>query len=198
MPQECPGYRIGFGERECLAGETRVDCRGLHGPHGRNQCQQDAKRVGLTIGLRVIQPCEFYLGRVQDQLDDHGLFRLEPATQNFWQLGMDRLVQVLDGDTPVTDRYTFHTTAQQVILLADGIVRGRGHIRLTGNQLIIEQIVVDPQSRGRGIGGRLMARLLMMATLFHWQIVPRCSYAQGFFERHPEARGVLAADEVNH
>ncbi|KJW13428.1 hypothetical protein VC81_02900 [Levilactobacillus spicheri] len=168
------------------------------GPMGGISASQDVKRVGLTIGLRVIQPCEFYLGRVQNQLDDHGLFQLEPATQDFWQLGMDRLVQALDGDTPVTDRYTFHTTAQQVTLLADGTIRGRGRIQLMGHQLIIEQIVVDPQSRGRGIGGRLMARLLMMATLFHWQIVPRCSYARGFFERHPEARGVLAAEGVNH
>lgn len=168
------------------------------GPMGGISASQDVKRVGLTIGLRVIQPCEFYLGRAQDQLDAHGLFRLEPATQNFWQLGMDRLVQALDGAAPVADRYTFHTTAQQVTLLADGRACGWGHIRLTGNQLIIEQIVVDPQRRGRGIGGHLMVRLLMMATLFHWQIVPHCSYARGFFERYPEARGVLATEGINH
>ena len=52
-------------------------------------------------------------------------------------------------------------------------------------------IEADPPLRGTGAAGRLMQDIVDHARAQQLVIVPRCSYARAWFQRHPEAQDVL-------
>lgn len=57
--------------------------------------------------------------------------------------------------------------------------------------LVIEHVGVDPKFRGRGHAQKLVEYAIEMAKETGSRIVPLCSYAAAYFQRHPEHKGVL-------
>jgi uncharacterized protein len=61
--------------------------------------------------------------------------------------------------------------------------------RLDGQRLIIDHVETPEALRGAGAAGRLMAAIADKARGEHLSIVPICSYAAAWLERHPGAAG---------
>ena len=55
----------------------------------------------------------------------------------------------------------------------------------------VNHTFVDPSLRGQGIAGKLMDELVAELKGRNLKAVPSCSYAQGWFEKHPEHGGLL-------
>lgn len=55
----------------------------------------------------------------------------------------------------------------------------------------INHTFVDPSLRGQGMAGKLMAALIDEITKRNLKAVPTCSYAVGWFEKHPEYSHLL-------
>ena len=64
--------------------------------------------------------------------------------------------------------------------------------RLSGTTMTITHTGVPASLGGRGIAGQLTRFALDTARSEGWKIVPACSYAAGYFEKHPELRDLLA------
>ncbi len=63
--------------------------------------------------------------------------------------------------------------------------------RIRDGKYLIPHVEAEPALRGAGTAGRLMRAIVEYARAESLVIVPRCSYAQAWFERHPEAEDVL-------
>lgn len=57
----------------------------------------------------------------------------------------------------------------------------------------ITHTYVDESLRGKGLAGKLMARLITHLQQHGLKAYPRCSYAVTWFSRHPEATALLSA-----
>lgn len=55
----------------------------------------------------------------------------------------------------------------------------------------LPHVEADPALHGTGAAGRLMQEIVDHARAQQLVIVPRCSYARAWFERHPDAEDVL-------
>jgi predicted GNAT family acetyltransferase len=63
--------------------------------------------------------------------------------------------------------------------------------RIRDGQYVIPHVEADPALRGTGAAGRLMQQIVEHARANQLVIVPRCSYARAWFQRHPDAADVL-------
>ncbi len=63
--------------------------------------------------------------------------------------------------------------------------------RVRDGKYLIPHVEAEPVLRGTGAAGRLMQQIVEHARTENLVIVPRCSYATAWFERHPEAEDVL-------
>jgi hypothetical protein len=63
--------------------------------------------------------------------------------------------------------------------------------RIRDGQYLIPHVEAEPPLRGTGAAGRLMQDIVEHARTNQLVIVPRCSYARAWFQRHPEAGDVL-------
>ncbi len=63
--------------------------------------------------------------------------------------------------------------------------------RIRDGRYIISHVEADLPLRGTGAAGRLMQQIVDHARTNQLVIVPRCSYARAWFERHPETEDVL-------
>lgn len=54
------------------------------------------------------------------------------------------------------------------------------------DRLIVTHVEVEPEARGTGLAGRLMEAICDYADDRHIKIEPRCPYAAGWMEMHPE------------
>jgi predicted GNAT family acetyltransferase len=64
--------------------------------------------------------------------------------------------------------------------------------RIRDGQVIISHVEAEPPLRGTGAAGRLMQQITDHVRANQLVIVPRCSYARSWFQRHPQAGDVLA------
>ena len=64
--------------------------------------------------------------------------------------------------------------------------------RLDGRTLSINHTEVPEPLQGRGIAGALVAEAVRHARANALVVVPNCSYARSWMERHPQSRDVLA------
>lgn len=64
--------------------------------------------------------------------------------------------------------------------------------RLSGNTMTITHTGVPASLGGRGIAGELTRHALGAARELGWKVIPACSYAAAYFEKHPEYRDLLA------
>jgi uncharacterized protein len=63
--------------------------------------------------------------------------------------------------------------------------------RLRDGKYLIPHVEAELPLRGTGAADRLMQEVVEHARIRQLVIVPRCSYALAWFERHPEAQDVL-------
>ena len=63
--------------------------------------------------------------------------------------------------------------------------------RIRDGATVIPHVEAEPPLRGTGAAGRLMQQITDHARAQKLVIVPRCSYARIWFQRHPEAGDVL-------
>ena len=63
--------------------------------------------------------------------------------------------------------------------------------RIRDGKYLIPHVEAELPLRGTGAAGRLMQQIVDHARVEKLVIVPRCSYATAWFERHPEAEDVL-------
>jgi uncharacterized protein len=63
--------------------------------------------------------------------------------------------------------------------------------RISEGQHLIPHVEAEPALRGTGAASRLMQAIVEHARAHRLVIVPRCSYAQAWFARHPDAQDVL-------
>lgn len=93
------------------------------------------------------------------------------------------------GRSPVQVRH--NPEAQQFEATVDGELC-RAHYRRTGDVLAMNHTEVPPRLSRRGIAGELVRAAIEFARVNGLRIAPHCSYVRGYFQRHPEARDVLA------
>jgi uncharacterized protein len=63
---------------------------------------------------------------------------------------------------------------------------------LSGSVMTITHTRVPDPVAGRGIAAALMEAALAHARASGWRVVPRCSYAVRYLQRHPEWSDVVA------
>ena len=85
-------------------------------------------------------------------------------------------------DNPARQRYELQ--------VEDGLVFS-DYVR-QGNKLLITHTETPPALQGRGRAGQLVKGMLEDVRTKGLKIVPLCSYIVAYFERHPEARDLLA------
>lgn len=81
--------------------------------------------------------------------------------------------------------------AQQFEAVVEGELC-RAHYRRTGDVLAMNHTEVPARLSRRGIAAELVRAAIDFARAHRLRIAPRCSYVRGYFQRHPEARDVLA------
>jgi hypothetical protein len=83
------------------------------------------------------------------------------------------------------------TEASQFTSTVDGQVSLLQY-RLKDGVMKIVHTEVPPDLAGHGIASDLMRAALDTARSSGWRVVPACSYAKVFLERHPEYNDLLA------
>ena len=68
--------------------------------------------------------------------------------------------------------------------------------RLHGTLMTIVHTDVSARLGGRGIGAALVAAAFDHARSAAWRVVPACSFAAAWAERHPEYAELIAASAV--
>jgi predicted GNAT family acetyltransferase len=63
---------------------------------------------------------------------------------------------------------------------------------LSNGTLVMTHTAVHPSLRGRGVAAALVERALEFARTEGLKVDPVCSYVQGYLQRHPESRGLVA------
>jgi predicted GNAT family acetyltransferase len=58
--------------------------------------------------------------------------------------------------------------------------------------MAITHTVVPPPAGGRGVAGELVRTALDYARMKGWKVVPLCSYAEAWIQRHPDYADLLA------
>ncbi len=74
---------------------------------------------------------------------------------------------------------------QRFELLVDGQVVFANYRRQPG-RLVITYVEAPPALRGAGVAGRLMQGVLELARTEGVKVLPLCSYARAWMQRHPE------------
>lgn len=60
-----------------------------------------------------------------------------------------------------------------------------------GEVIYVNSTLVPEQFRGQGIAMQLMEAMVAFAALEGLQVVPRCSYVETMFKRHPQWQPLL-------
>jgi predicted GNAT family acetyltransferase len=63
--------------------------------------------------------------------------------------------------------------------------------RIRDGLVLLPHVEADPALRGTGAADRLMQAIVGHARAGKLTLVPRCSYARAWFQRHPDAADVL-------
>jgi predicted GNAT family acetyltransferase len=64
---------------------------------------------------------------------------------------------------------------------------------LEGGKMYIDSTFTPEEYRGRGLAAELTEAAIGYAREKKFKIVPNCSYAKDYFEKHPEHRDMLAS-----
>ncbi|WP_304057512.1 GNAT family N-acetyltransferase [Levilactobacillus namurensis] len=174
----------------CWSGKPTLTLSVSTGPMGGLGASRDLKQVALTVGMEILQPSEIYLGTVQKMLNQNDILQGNTMTMDFLRLAITNLTKAVGGLD--ASRFAIQLNEKQLIFLDGEVTVGFCDFALQNGMLTILKIQVEPAYRGRGIASQIMARCLVFGSLFGLKIIPQCSYAQTFFEKHPSARKMLA------
>jgi predicted GNAT family acetyltransferase len=64
---------------------------------------------------------------------------------------------------------------------------------LEGGKMYIDSTFTPEEYRGRGLAAELTEAAIGYAREKKFKVVPNCSYAKDYFEKHPEHRDMLAS-----
>jgi hypothetical protein len=64
---------------------------------------------------------------------------------------------------------------------------------LEGDKMYIDSTFTPEEYRGRGLAAELTEAAIGYAREKKFKIVPNCSYAKDYFEKHPEHRDMLTS-----
>jgi predicted GNAT family acetyltransferase len=62
---------------------------------------------------------------------------------------------------------------------------------IEGNRMYLDSTYTPPQFRGRGVGNQLIQSAIKYAQDKVFLIVPVCTFAIGYFKKHPEYGNIL-------
>jgi predicted GNAT family acetyltransferase len=82
-----------------------------------------------------------------------------------------------------TDQNRFELEENGLLVWAD--------YRVAGGKHILPHVEAEPPLRGTGAASRLMQQIVEYARSHQLVLMPRCSYATAWFQRHHEAEDVL-------
>lgn len=82
-------------------------------------------------------------------------------------------------------------SVQRFVAVVDGL-ECVVEYQLSGTTMTITHTGVPASLGGRGIAGQMTRHVLDTARANGWKVIPACSYAAGYFEKHPEYRDLLA------
>lgn len=85
----------------------------------------------------------------------------------------------------------WHTPESQCFSLDQDGHRAVLDYRLADGVMTIVHTGVPQAIGGRGIAAALTAAALAVARREGWTVVPACSYAEAYFQRHPGERDLL-------
>lgn len=166
------------------------------GSMGGFGASQHLKQVALSVGMKIIQPSEIYLGHVASLLDDQQ-FLTNEAVANILVEAVKSLSDfvLMDSDDMSDIKITrLLFKVDQTSLLAlnmHGIEMGAGNFYLDDQRIVITNITVDDEYRGKGLAARLVLKFISLANLFDLKIVPECPYAKSFFDKFGNAKFAL-------
>lgn len=86
-----------------------------------------------------------------------------------------------------------HPESSRYVLLVDGEARGIADYRIDGDTITFPHTLIEPGSRGRGLGERLVSAALEDVRPTGRQVVPLCWYVAEFIERNPDYADLLEA-----
>ncbi len=90
----------------------------------------------------------------------------------------------------MTDPVRDNPDASRFELEVDGQVAFATYGR-DGRRLVIRHVEAPPALRGTGAAGRLMAGIMAIARAGGLTVLPHCSYAALWLQRHPEHRDLV-------
>lgn len=93
-------------------------------------------------------------------------------------------------DRPKPD-VTHNEASKRFEATVDGLV-SRCDYRMHGSTMMLVHTEVPPQLEGRGIGSLLVRAAFEHARQNGMDVLPVCSYARTWAERHPEVAPLLA------
>ena len=86
---------------------------------------------------------------------------------------------------------THNEASKRFEATVDGLV-SRCDYRMHGSTMMLVHTEVPPQLEGRGIGSLLVRAAFEHARRNGMDVLPVCSYARTWSERHPEVTSLLA------
>lgn len=152
---------------------------------------QQVRQVLVTLNVSPVQRPEVYLGHVNHLFNDQGLIT-NPDTLAFLQTAVNAFaklqtrLEIRPAEQMATPpmKYEpgrFYLNDQDNNLLAEIIFHDQQNKRI-----VITDTRVNEQLRGQGIAKQLTLRVIRFAQIHGLTIIPDCTYAQHFVEKHPE------------
>jgi predicted GNAT family acetyltransferase len=71
-------------------------------------------------------------------------------------------------------------------ITVEGVVAGHVEAYEDGGTVLLDHTEIDPAYGGRGLAGTLTQAVLDDVRARGLTVVPRCSYVQGWLDKHPE------------
>lgn len=87
---------------------------------------------------------------------------------------------------------THDESAQRYAVEVDGQVAGHLDYERDGSTVTITHTIVNPAFGGRGLGGTLVRAALDDIREAGGSVVPACSFAAAYLDRHPADQDLLA------
>ncbi|GAX01768.1 GNAT family N-acetyltransferase [Secundilactobacillus silagei] len=160
---------------------------------------QQVRQVLVTLNVFPVQRPEVYLGHVNHLFNDQNLMTnldtlsfLQTAVNAFVALQAKFDPQPADDLNALAIKYEpgrFYINGENGSTLAEIIFHDQQNKRI-----MVTNTQVSEQLRGQGIAKRLMLRVIRFAQIYHLTIIPDCSYAQKFLEKHPEYQDLFTTN----
>lgn len=93
----------------------------------------------------------------------------------------------------MADEVQHDESGRRFVTVVEGAEAVIEYARPDENTIDLYRTYVPDAGRGKGIAGLLMKAALQHARAEGLRVVPTCSYAARYFERHPEDASLLGA-----